>query len=105
MDKIKDEQAIRKRRHVSGNEQWYLPEAVKLLLLLRSGKLNTHEINNNISKAILCCPWKKGERGPRGKSGPRGLRGLKGGTGPVGPMGKAGPSGPQGVQGLMFGAK
>eukprot|EP00794_Sanderia_malayensis_P017932 gene17932-19721_t len=100
MDKIKDEQAIRKRRHVSGNEQWHLPEAV--ILLLKNGKLlvNAHEINNNISKAILCCPGKKGERGPRGKSGPRGLRGLKGDTGPVGPMGKVGPTGPQGVQGL-----
>eukprot|EP00794_Sanderia_malayensis_P019193 gene19193-21115_t len=100
MDKIKEKQAIRKRRHVSRNEQWYLPEAV--ILLLKNGKLlvNAHEINNNISKAILCCPGKKGERGPRGKSGPRGLRGLKGDTGPVGPMGKVGPTGPQGVQGL-----
>eukprot|EP00794_Sanderia_malayensis_P006932 gene6932-7711_t len=115
MDKIKEEQTIRKRRHVSGNEQWYLPEAVNFILLLKNGKLNAHGINNNISKTIICCPGKKGERGPRGlkgpkgdtgpfgprgKSGPRGLKGPKGDTGPFGPMGKPGPSGPQGIRGL-----
>eukprot|EP00794_Sanderia_malayensis_P010088 gene10088-11118_t len=100
IDKIKDEQAIRKRRHVLANEQLYLPQAGNLFLLLKNGKLHTHGSGKNISNIIICCPGKKGEKGPPGPLGPLGMKGQRGDTGPVGPTGNAGPTGPQGIRGL-----